>query len=101
VSQYKFPVPENQIPVVPPVEATPPQPVADPGSQDLAVQLEALRAKNAELIGERRKDKETRDTLQQQLSNWRRPNRKPKPKSWLKPANTKHCGRMPSKQLRT
>ena len=44
-------MPENQIPVVPPVEATPPQPVADPGSQDLAVQLEALRAKNAELIG--------------------------------------------------
>jgi hypothetical protein len=60
-------VPENQIPVVPPVEATPPQPVADPGSQDLAVQLEALRAKNAELIGERRKDKETATPSN---SNW-------------------------------
>jgi hypothetical protein len=34
---------------------------------DLATQLEALRAKNAELIGERRKDRETRETLQKQL----------------------------------
>jgi hypothetical protein len=39
--------------------------VAD--TSDLAQQLEALRAKNAELIGERRKDRETRETLQKQL----------------------------------
>ena len=51
--------------VNPPVEAAPPQPVAD--VSDLATQLEALRAKNAELIGERRKDRETRETLQKQL----------------------------------
>ena len=67
MSQYKSPVPENQTPEVTPVEATPPQPVAAPGSQDLSTQIEALRAKNAELIGERRKDKEARDTLQNQL----------------------------------
>jgi rhamnose utilization protein RhaD (predicted bifunctional aldolase and dehydrogenase) len=60
-------VPENQIPEGTPVEAIPPQPVAAPGSQDLSTQIEALRAKNAELIGERRKDKEARDTLQTQL----------------------------------
>jgi hypothetical protein len=67
VSQYKSPVPDNQTPEVTPVEAIPPQPVAAPGSQDLSTQIEALRAKNAELIGERRKDKEARDTLQNQL----------------------------------
>ena len=56
---------EGQPVVTPPVEAVPPQPVAD--VSDLATQLEALRAKNAELIGERRKDRETRETLQKQL----------------------------------
>jgi len=60
-------VPDNQTPEVTPVEAIPPQPVAAPGSQDLSAQIEALRAKNAELIGERRKDKEARETLQAQL----------------------------------
>ena len=60
-------MPDNQTPEVTPVEAIPPQPVAAPGSQDLSTQIEALRAKNAELIGERRKDKEARDTLQNQL----------------------------------
>ena len=58
---------DNQTSAVAPVEPNTPQPVADPGSQDLAAQIEALRAKNAELIGERRKDKETRETLQSQL----------------------------------
>jgi len=48
-----------------PVESAASQPVAD--TSDLAQQLEALRAKNAELIGERRKDRETRETLQKQL----------------------------------
>ncbi len=67
MSQYIPPVPENQIPEGTPVEAIPPQPVAAPGSQDLSAQIEALRAKNAELIGERRKDKEARETLQAQL----------------------------------
>ncbi len=67
MSQYIPPVPENQTPEVTPVEAIPPQPVAAPGSQDLSAQIEALRAKNAELIGERRKDKEARETLQAQL----------------------------------
>ena len=47
------------------MESVAPQPVAD--TSDLAQQLEALRAKNAELIGERRKDRETRETLQKQL----------------------------------
>ena len=49
----------------PPVETGAPQPVADAG--DLATQLEALRAKNQELIAERRKDRENRETLQRQL----------------------------------
>ena len=49
----------------PPVEGAPSQPVAD--TPDLAAQLEAVRAKNAELIGERRKDREIRETLQKQL----------------------------------
>ena len=48
-----------------PVEGAPSQPVAD--TSDLAAQLEAVRAKNAELIGERRKDREIRETLQKQL----------------------------------
>jgi len=36
-------------------------------SSDLAAQLEALKAKNAELIAERRKDRDNRESLQQQL----------------------------------
>ena len=36
-------------------------------SSDLAAQIEALRAKNQELIAERRKDRETRETIQTQL----------------------------------
>lgn len=55
---------EQQAPVTP-VEAVAPQPVAD--SSDLAAQIEALRAKNQELISERRKDRETREAVQKQL----------------------------------
>ena len=44
-----------------------PQPVADQ-SAELAAQLELLRAKNAELIGERRKDQERFKELQDQLA---------------------------------
>jgi rhamnose utilization protein RhaD (predicted bifunctional aldolase and dehydrogenase) len=40
-------------------------------SSDLAAQLEALRAKNQELIAERRKDRENRDTLQKQIEDLR------------------------------
>lgn len=40
-------------------------------SSDLAAQLEALRAKNQELIAERRKDRENRETLQSQLEELR------------------------------
>ncbi len=58
-------MPEDQLVPPTPVESAAPQPVAD--TSDLAQQLEALRAKNAELIGERRKDRETRETLQKQL----------------------------------
>jgi hypothetical protein len=36
-------------------------------SSDLAAQLEAVKAKNAELINERRKDRENREALQKQL----------------------------------
>jgi len=36
-------------------------------SSDLAAQLEALRAKNQELIAERRKVREKRESLQSQL----------------------------------
>jgi chromosome segregation ATPase len=36
-------------------------------SSDLAAQLEAVKAKNAELINERRKDRENRENLQKQL----------------------------------
>jgi muconolactone delta-isomerase len=52
-----------------PVEPTSPQPVADPS--DFGAQLEALKAKNAELIGERRKDKEARDQLQRQIEDFK------------------------------
>ncbi len=51
------------------MEPTAPQPVA--GSSDLAAQLDALRAKNQELIAERRKDRENREALQQQLDEIR------------------------------
>lgn len=49
-----------------PVENAAPQPVA--GTEDLKAQIEALKAKNAELINERRKDKENREKLQGQLN---------------------------------
>lgn len=51
------------------MEPVAPQPVAE--SSDLAAQLEALRAKNQELIAERRKDRENRETLQSQLEELR------------------------------
>lgn len=51
------------------METGAPQPVAE--SLDLAAQLEALRAKNQELIAERRKDRENRETLQKQLEEVR------------------------------
>ena len=50
-----------------PVENAVAQPVAD--TNDLKQQLEALKSKNAELISERRKDKENREKLQQQLTS--------------------------------
>ena len=52
--------------VTSPVENEAAKPVAN--TEDLQTQLEALKAKNAELISERRKDKENREKLQQQLS---------------------------------
>jgi len=58
-------VPEEQQAPVTPVEAVAPQPVVE--SSDLAAQIEALRAKNQELIAERRKDRENRETIQKQL----------------------------------
>ena len=51
------------------MEPTPSQPVAE--GPDFAIQIEALKAKNAELIGERRKDKEARENLQAQLEEIR------------------------------
>ena len=62
-------MPEEQQAPVTPVEAVAPQPVAE--SSDLASQLEALRAKNQELIAERRKDRENREALQKQLEEVR------------------------------
>ena len=62
-------MPEEQQAPVTPVESVAPQPVAE--SSDLAAQLEALRAKNQELIAERRKDRENRETLQSQLEELR------------------------------
>ncbi len=62
-------MPEEQQAVVTPVEPTAPQPVAE--SSDLAAQLEALRAKNQELIAERRKDRENRENLQKQIEELR------------------------------
>jgi len=52
------------------VENASQQPVAA-GSGELASQIEALRAKNAELIAERRKDRENRESLQQQIEELR------------------------------
>ena len=43
------------------------QPAADPGA-DFAAQVELLKAKNAELIGERRKDKEKFEALEARLT---------------------------------
>ena len=40
-------------------------------TSDLAAQIEALRAKNQELIGERRKDREQREALQAELERFR------------------------------
>ena len=51
------------------MEPVAPQPVAE--SSDLASQLELVKAKNAELIAERRKDRENRETLQKQLDEIR------------------------------
>ena len=58
-------MPEEQQAPVTPVEAVAPQPVVE--SSDLAAQLEALKAKNAELIAERRKDRDNREAVQKQL----------------------------------
>jgi hypothetical protein len=62
-------VSEEQTAPVAPVEPVAPQPVAE--SSDLAAQLDALRAKNQELIAERRKDRENRENLQRQLEEIR------------------------------
>ena len=58
-------MPEEQQAPVTPVETAAPQPVVE--SSDLAAQIEALRAKNQELIAERRKDRENREAIQKQL----------------------------------
>ena len=58
-------MPEDLTAPATPLESVAPQPVAD--TLDLASQLEALRAKNQELIAERRKDRENRENLQKQL----------------------------------
>jgi hypothetical protein len=62
-------VPEEQQATSAPVEPVAPQPVVE--SSDLAAQLEAVKAKNTELIAERRKDRENRESLQQQLDELR------------------------------
>ena len=62
-------MPEEQQATQAPVEPVAPQPVVE--SSDLAAQLEALRAKNQELIAERRKDRENRESLQKQLDEVR------------------------------
>lgn len=51
------------------MEPVAPQPVAE--NPDLSSQIEALRAKNQELIAERRKDRENRETLQAQIDELR------------------------------
>ena len=62
-------MPEDQQAAQAPVETAASQPVVD--SSDLAAQLEAVKAKNAELISERRKDRENRESLQKQLDELR------------------------------
>jgi len=62
-------VPEDQTAPATPVEPVAPQPVAE--NPDLSSQIEALRAKNQELIAERRKDRENRETLQAQIDELR------------------------------
>ena len=62
-------MPEEQTAPVTPVEPVAPQPVAD--TSDLTAQLEAVKAKNAELIAERRKDRENREALQAQIDDLR------------------------------
>lgn len=62
-------MPEEQQTTATPVEPVASQPVAD--SSDLANQLELVKAKNAELIAERRKDRENRENLQKQLDEIR------------------------------
>lgn len=59
---------EIQAPATP-VETGATQPVAD--TPDISIQLELVKAKNAELIAERRKDRENRETLQKQLEELR------------------------------
>ena len=61
-------MPEEQQ-VTPPVENVAAQPVVE--SSDLAAQLEAIKAKNAELIAERRKDRDNREAIQKQLDELR------------------------------
>ena len=58
---------ESTLPIAP-VENEGTRPVAAETGPDLSVQLESLKAKNAELIGERRKDQEKFKELQEQLS---------------------------------
>ena len=58
---------ESTLPITP-VETEGTQPVAAVPGPDLSVQLESLKAKNAELIGERRKDQEKFKELQDQLN---------------------------------
>jgi flagellar motility protein MotE (MotC chaperone) len=62
-------VSEESTAAVSPVEPIATQPVAD--TSDFAAQLEALRAKNQELIAERRKDRENREALQKQIEDLR------------------------------
>ena len=61
-------MPEEQQ-ATPPVENVAPQPVVE--GSDLAAQLEAIKAKNAELIAERRKDRDNREAIQKQLDELR------------------------------
>lgn len=62
-------MPEDPTAPVTPVEPVAPQPVAE--NPDLSSQIEALRAKNQELIAERRKDRENREVLQAQIDELR------------------------------
>ena len=62
-------MPEDTTAQVTPVEPVAPQPVAE--NPDLSSQIEALRAKNQELIAERRKDRENREALQAQIDELR------------------------------